>query len=111
VSGPPAPAGARLAFLGDLRGRAAAVVIGCLICQLGLGYGYVFPSLAKLILPDFGWSRTEYFAVRVPQLLTMAVASPFLGWLIVRHGARRTLMASAVVIGATFLLLSRMQAL
>lgn len=96
-------------WLGDLRGRAALVVLGCLLCQLALGYGYVFPPLAPLIMPEFDWTRTEYTAVRVPQLVIMAVASPLLGFLIVRHGARRTLMVASVVIGCTFLLLSQMQ--
>ncbi len=100
---------ARLAFLGDLRGRAALVVLGCLLCQLALGYGYVFPALAPLIMPELGWTRTEYTAVRVPQLLIMAAASPLLGILIVRQGARRLLMVAAVLIGCTFLLLSQMQ--
>ena len=98
-------------LFGDLRGRGALVVLGCLVCQLGLGYGYVFPPLAGLIMPELGWSRTEYFGVRIPQLVMMSLASPLLGLLIVRQGARRTLLASAVVIGVTFLLLSRMHAL
>lgn len=101
----------RLAWLGDLRGRGLAVVLGCLLCQLALGYGYVFPPLAGLIMPEFGWTRTEYFAVRVPQLLVMAAASPLLGLLIVRTGARRTLIGAASLIGVTFLLLSRMESL
>ncbi len=101
----------RFPFLGDLRGRAAAVVLGCLICQLALGYGYVFSPLASMILADFGWTRTEYFAVRVPQLIAMSVASPILGFVIVRTGAQRTLLLSAVLIGVTYLLLARIQSL
>ncbi len=100
-----------LAFLGDLRGRAALVVLGCLICQLALGFGYVFPPLAALIIEEFGWTRTEYFAVRVPQLVIMAAASPALGFLIVRSGARWALMSAAILIGVTFMLLSQMQSL
>ncbi|MEE2674346.1 MAG: MFS transporter [Myxococcota bacterium] len=96
-------------WLGDLRGRGALVVLGCLLCQLALGYGYVFPALAPLILPEFGWTRTEYTAVRVPQLLIMAAASPLLGMLVVRHGSRRILLGAAVLIGCTFLLLSQIQ--
>ncbi|MFP6624183.1 MAG: MFS transporter, partial [Myxococcota bacterium] len=96
-------------WLGDLRGRGALVVLGCLLCQLALGYGYVFPALAPLILPDFGWTRTEFTAVRVPQLVIMAAASPVLGILVVRRGARPILLGAAVLIGCTFLLLSRMQ--
>jgi predicted MFS family arabinose efflux permease len=97
--------------LGDLRGRALLVVLGCLVCQLALGYGYVFPPLAGMIMPEFGWTRTEYFAVRVPQLVMMALASPLLGMLIVRNGARRTLLIAAALIGVSYALLSQIQAL
>ncbi len=107
----PASASTGLGVLGDLRGRGALVVLGCLLCQLGLGFGYVFPALAPLIMPDLGWSRTEYTAVRIPQLLIMAGASPILGFVIVRHGARRTLLASAALIGGTFLALGRIDSL
>jgi predicted MFS family arabinose efflux permease len=91
--------------------RALLVVLGCLVCQLALGYGYVFPPLAGFILPDFGWTRTEYFAVRVPQLLMMAAASPLLGILVARTGARRTLLASAALVAVCYLLLSRIEQL
>lgn len=101
----------RLAFLGDLRGRAAAVVLGCLVCQLALGYGYVFSPLASPILEDLDWTRTEYFGVRIPQLVAMSLASPLLGIVIVRTGARRTLLVSALLLGSVFLLLSRMESL
>ena len=101
----------RLPWLGDLRGRAAAVVLGCLVCQLALGYGYVFSPLASLILADLEWTRTEYFGVRIPQLVVMSLASPLLGILIVRSGVRRALLVSAVLLGCVFLVLSRMQSL
>lgn len=100
-----------MSWRGDLRGRGALVVLGCLVCQLGLGYGYVFPALAPLLLPEFGWTRSEYTGVRIPQLLVMAAASPILGFWVVRYGARRILLAAALLIGCTFLLLSRIQEL
>ena len=52
----------------DLRGRAFWVVAGCLVCQMGLGYGYVFGPLAKPLLDEFGWSRAAYSGMRLPQL-------------------------------------------
>jgi predicted MFS family arabinose efflux permease len=104
-----APTDQRFAFLGDIRGRAALVVLGCLVCQLALGYGYVFSPLASMILPDFGWTRTEYFAVRIPQLVAMSLASPILGMIVVRSGARTTLVVSAVLLGTSYALLSRIQ--
>ncbi len=108
---PRPPAQERFGFLGDLRGRAALVVIGCLVCQLALGYGYVFSPLASMILPDFDWTRTEYFAVRIPQLVAMSLASPLLGILIARTGARTTLLCSAILLGISYALLSQIQTL
>ena len=86
----------------DLRGRAFWVVLGCLVCQMGLGYGYVFGPLAKDLLDEFGWSRAEYSAARIPQLAVMAAASPLLGILTVRFGARPILIASSALLGVAF---------
>jgi len=97
------------AIAGDLRGRAAWVVVGCLVCQLGLGYGYVFGPLAKDILTEMDWSRGVFSFTRVPQLAVMAGVSPLIGTLTVRFGARRVLIAAIVLLGASFLGLARMQ--
>jgi MFS family permease len=86
----------------DLRGRAFWVVLGCLVCQMGLGYGYVFGPLARDLLDEFGWSRAEYSAARIPQLAVMAAASPLLGILTVRFGARPILIASTALLGIAF---------
>ena len=101
----------RLQWLGDLRGRALLVVLGCLICQLGLGYGYVFGPLARDIITEFGWTRAEYSAARAPQLFVIAAVSPLIGFLCVRFGARRILIAASILIGIAFLLFSRLQSL
>jgi MFS family permease len=86
----------------DLRGRALFVVLGCLVCQMGLGYGYVFGPLARDLLDEFGWSRAEYSAARIPQLALMAAASPLLGVLTVRFGARPILVVSSALLGLAF---------
>ncbi len=86
----------------ELRGRALLVVIGCLVCQMGLGYGYVFGPLAKDLLDTFGWSRAQYSAARIPQLALMAAASPVLGILTVRFGARPILVVSTLLLGFAF---------
>jgi MFS family permease len=86
----------------DLRGRAALVVLGCLVCQMGLGYGYVFGPLAPDLLDEFGWSRAEYSGARLPQLALMAAASPLVGILTVRVGARPILLASSLLLGVAF---------
>ena len=98
-------------LFGDIRGRAAWVVFGCLVCQMGLGFGYVLNPLAKEIIGELGWTRAEYSAARLPQLLVMSLASPVAGMLTVRFGARPLLMGSAGLLFACFLLLSAVTSL
>lgn len=104
---------ARLARLwpADLRGRAFWVVVGCLVCQMGLGSGYVFGTLARDVQEALGWSRAEFSAARGPQLFVTALSSPLLGVLTLRYGARVILVASTLVLGAAFLGLAGMQSL
>jgi MFS family permease len=97
--------------LGDLRGRGLGVVLGCLVCQMGLGFGYVFGPLAPDILGELGWTRAMYSSARAPQLFVIALASPLVGALTIRFGARRVLSGAALLIGVAFCLLSGMTAL
>ena len=91
-------------FVGDLRGQAAGVVLGCLLVQVGLAYGYVFPALAADILGEMGWTRSEFSFARLPQLAAMAAASPVVGLLCVRYGGRRVILTALIFLGALFLL-------
>jgi MFS family permease len=97
--------------LGDLRGRALAVVIGALVCQLGLGFGYTLSALAPPMLAEFGWSRTEWSGARLPQLAVLALASPPVGFLAARWGSRAVLLAAVALFGLVFGLLARIQGL
>jgi MFS family permease len=97
--------------VGDIWGRAALVVLGCLLAQTGLAYGYVFPALAEDILGEMGWTRSEFSFARLPQLAAMAAASPFVGLLSVRYGARRVIVCSVILLGATFLLFPEIDSL
>jgi MFS family permease len=78
---------------------------------MGLGFGYTFGPLARDLLEEFGWTRAMYSSARAPQLFVIAFASPLLGWLTVRQGARRILLLSTLVLGLTFAGLGRMQSL
>lgn len=98
-------------FRGDLRGRAFAVVIGCLVCQMGLGFGYVFGPLAKDIIDELGWTRGDFSLTRTLQLAAMAAASPLVGLMTVRHGAKVVLIAGTGALSVIFFLLSRMDGL
>jgi MFS family permease len=88
--------------LGDIRGRAIWVVIGCLLCQMGLGLGYVPAQLAEGMLAELGWSRAEWAAAYAPQLVTQALASPLVGLLVVARGIRSVLTVSVLLLIAVF---------
>ncbi len=98
-------------FLPDLRGRVAWVILGCLVCQMGLGYGYTFGPLAPDIIAEFGWTRTMYSAARAPQLFVIALASPLIGFLTIRFGARRVLCVATLILSVAFGLLAGLQSL
>ena len=48
--------------------KVTGAIVGGLVCQLGLGFGYVFGPLAGEIISDFGWSRASFSAATAPQL-------------------------------------------
>jgi len=93
-----------LNILGDIRGRAFWVVFGCLVVQMGLGYGYVFATLAGDVIGEFGWSRTQWSSRAGMQMFVTAFASPLVGTLCVRWGTRGVVSASAILLGLTFAL-------
>ena len=96
-------------WFGDLRGRAVLVVAGGLVCQLALGYGYIYGQIAPDIVADLGWTRATIASARTPQLLVMAIAMPLVGFLCVRIGARPILVTSALLLGVATFVLSQIQ--
>lgn len=94
-----------------MTGRARWVVFGCFICQLALGYGYVFGPLLTDITGDLGLTRTAFGSARVGTTAAMALASPLFGWLVVRVGARPVLVGSSLLILVTYGWLSRIESL
>jgi predicted MFS family arabinose efflux permease len=94
-------------WLGDIRGQ-RRVVLGCFLCQLGLGFTYLFSPLLREVTADLGWTRATFASARAPYLLVIAAASPFVGQLTARYGARAVLSGAALVLGATFVALARM---
>ncbi len=87
------------------------VLFGCLVCQMGLGLAYLFPVVLKDIVSEFGWSRTAFAGSSAPLLLAMGFASPMIGALTDRFGARWVLSGSTLLLGACLWLLSGMQGL
>jgi predicted MFS family arabinose efflux permease len=93
----------------DLRGRAALVVFGCLVCQMGLGFGYAIGALAGDLIAELGFTRADYSTGRAPQLWVIALASPLLAGAAVRFGARAVLVGSALLLAAGYAGIARMQ--
>lgn len=96
--------------LGDLRGRARWVVFGCLLCQMGLGFGYGVNALAPYVLEEFGWSRALFASAQAPQLFVIAVASPLVGWAVGRYGARSVLAIASLLFACAAAMIAGMQA-
>jgi nitrate/nitrite transporter NarK len=103
------PRGRAEQLLGDLRGRALWVVLGCLVCQMGPGFGYAMGALAADLLAELGWSRALYSSAQGPQALLIALASPVVGAAVGRYGARAVLSISAVIIAGGYAGVAAMQ--
>jgi predicted MFS family arabinose efflux permease len=95
----------------ELRGRALWVVLGCTVCQMGLGFGYAVGALAPQILSDLGWSRASFSLARSPQLWVIALSSPLVGALVMRFGGRGVLIGSTALLGASYVGLGGMREL
>ena len=76
------------------------VLFGCLVCQMGLGLAYLFPVVLKDIVSEFGWSRTAFAGSSAPLLLAMGFASPMIGALTDRFGARWVLFEEESDVGS-----------
>ena len=82
---------------------------GCLACQMGLGFSYIFSTFLKDIVDDFGWSRAGFALGASPMLLAYALASPVIGGLTDRRGARTVLTGGALVLGLSLACFGAMQ--
>lgn len=90
---------------------ARRVLFGCFVAQMGLGCGYVFGPTLKHIVAEFEWSRAAFSAGGAPLLLAMALASPLVGDLTDRVGARRVLVGASLLLALSLWLFSRMESL
>lgn len=91
--------------------RARWVLLGCLVCQMGLGFSYVFTTFLKPIVGELGWTRTAFSAAGGPLLLSMALAAPLIGNLTDRFGPRRVLTLSTLLLAAALASFGAMQSL
>lgn len=89
---------------------ALIVLFACLVCQMGLGLGgYIFAVFLKPVVADLGWSRTAFSWAGGPFLLAMALASPGVGALTERVGARLVFSCAIILVATALILFSYMQ--
>src|SRR6185295_19070288 len=94
------------------RRRAWVVLIGCLVCQMGLGLGgYIFAVFLKPVVADLGWSRTAFSWAGGPFLLAMALASPGVGALTERVGARLVFSCGIIFVATALIAFSYVESL
>ncbi|MEM7412726.1 MAG: MFS transporter [Myxococcota bacterium] len=94
----------------EFRGRAFWVVLGCFVCQMGLGFGYGMTALAPALVEDLGWSRATFSSAQAPQVFFIAGASPLVWWVLLRLGARGLFALSAVLLGSAYVIVAGMDA-
>jgi MFS family permease len=87
----------------------ALVVSACFVCQLGLGYTYLFSAVLPEATAELGWTRAEFSSGRVPYFLMTALGGLAAGQWTVRYGARPVLVVGALSLAGALALLSRMQ--
>lgn len=103
--------GALSEVAGEFKGRAFWVVVGCLICQMGLGLTYIRNGIAVDLIESLDLSRAQLSGAATPQLIFQALASPLVGVLAVRLGASRVLAASATLFALVFFFFSRIESM
>ncbi|MEE9202184.1 MAG: MFS transporter [Dehalococcoidia bacterium] len=84
---------------------------GLMVWTLEPGMYTSFGVFFKPISADMGWSRTTVSGAFTMASLMLAVFSPISGALADRYGPRRLVMASGVLVGTGYALLSTTQAL
>jgi MFS family permease len=87
------------------------VVVACFVCQLGLGYTYLFSAVLPEATAELGWTRAEFSGGRVPYFVMTALGGLAAGHWTVRFGARPVLVTGALSLGGALVLLARMQTL
>jgi len=87
--------------------RVVVAAFFCVFIMSGCGF-YAFSLFVKPLQADFGWNRGGIMAAFAVYFLVMGVASPFIGRLVDRYGARKVIAIGAVIGGLGFILLSLM---
>jgi len=94
-----------------MSGRAAVIVLGCLVCQLGAGFFYATRVLAPDVIGELGWTRAMWSSAMAPMLLVSSLAQAVIGTLCVRFGVRPVVLVSLSAMLGCFAVLSAMTTL
>lgn len=84
-------------------------MVSSFVCQLGLGYTYLFSAVLPEATAELGWTRAEFSSGRIPYFFVTALGGLAAGHWTVRYGARPVLVAGALSLAGALALLSRMQ--
>jgi MFS family permease len=84
---------------------------GCLIIFSGGNLQYVYGVSLKPIIDKFHWSRAATAGGPAVRSLMSGILHPVAGILSDRYGARKSLMAGIILVGLSFILLSRITGL
>ena len=90
------------------------VVLGCAACAGFARQGPAVATLTIFVVPmttEFGWSSSEMSGAVALGGVLAAIASPMLGPLVDRHGARAMLCSAVLITGVAALLLSQTSSL
>jgi len=77
-------------------------------CIHGVGIYYAFSLFVKSLQADFGWGRGEIMIAYTINVLVWGLASPFIGRVVDRYGARMVILIGAIVSGFGFVVISSM---
>jgi len=84
-----------------------AVTFLCLLMMSGAG-NFVYSLFVKPLEADLGWNRGDIMVGFTIFFVMMGAASPVVGRIVDRHGARKVMPAGALLMGIGFVLLSLM---
>jgi len=94
---------------GEWTGKASGVVVAGLVGS-ALGAGpvifYSLPLLMRPVTQEFHWSLADFSVVQGIASITVAIVSPFLGYLTDRWGARAIMLPGILAFGIANFLLS-----
>lgn len=99
------------AAVSELRGKGLWVLLGCLICQMGLGLAYIRTGMAAYLIEGLSLTRAELSGAAFPQLFFQGLVSPLVGVMAVRLGASRVLAISAALFAGVFAFYSQVESL